>query len=702
MAILGKIRERSIFLIFIIGMALLAFVFTGVFDASSSASQDPVIVVGEEEIDIDEFSRQVEFVERNYRMSTMQAVAFAYDQSTNAKAFKQTFDALGLYVGKNHIEQFLKADPNFSNDPQFQGQDGSFDTELFADFILDLRQNNPQGFEQWKAQESSIKDNIRLKQYQDMVNVGLNVTNFEAKQNYELQNNLADLDYVRIPYDIISDSLAQVTSKDIASYIKENADNYERVASRDLRYVMFSEIPTPEDKIVIENELRELLVERRAFNEVSKQEEVFPSLATVSENAIASFINEYSDVQYQDAFLTKSELSSNYANTLFNLPVGEVFGPYEDQGYSKISRLVSRKNGGKAKARHILVAYKGAARASETVTRTKAEAKREASKLLSSVKRGGDFTQLARTNSDGPSASNGGELPEFTSEDMVAPFSNFVFNNRIGALGVVETEFGFHVIEVQDKKDVVKLATVAKKLIPSERTSNQVFTEATQFELDVNQTDFKELATLKGYGLKTINDVKVLDESLPAIGNQRQVVRWAFEEDRKALDVKRFSLSSGGYIIVQIAKLNTAGTPSPEEVEGDVSLKVLKEKKKALLLKQLGNYTTLEDLAKQFDVSVSTSNAVNRFTTMLAGAAKEPGVVGAVFGMRLNDISKPIVGESGVYVVQLKALNKAQELTNYAGYKSSIANTLRLNVETRVADAVKDSYEIIDNRPQYY
>lgn len=152
MAILSKIRERSIFLIFIIGMALLAFVFTGVFDGSSSTSQDPVLIVGEEEVGIDEFSRQVDFAERNYRMTTMQAVNFAFNQSTNAKAFEQTFDALGLFVGKTHIEQFIENDPNFSSDPQFQGEDGSFDPNRFTDFILDLSQNNPQGFE---AMESS-------------------------------------------------------------------------------------------------------------------------------------------------------------------------------------------------------------------------------------------------------------------------------------------------------------------------------------------------------------------------------------------------------------------------------------------------------------------------------------------------------------------------------------------------------------------
>ena len=702
MAILGKIRERSIFLIFIIGMALLAFVFTGLFDGNSTASQDPVLLVGEEEVGIDEFSRQVDFAERNYRMSTMQAVNFAYEQTTDAKAYEQTFDALGLSVGKNHIEQFIKNDPNFSSDPQFLGEDGLFDPARFTEFILDLRQNNPQGFEQWKSQELSIKNSLRVQQYVDMVSVGLNVTNFEAQQSYALQNDLIDLDYVRIPFNVIPDSLVSVSSKDISSYIAANATSYEREAARDLRYVQFTEAPTPEDKVLIENELRKLLSSRVAFNEVSKQEETFPSFADVQTEAIAAFVSENSDVPFQDTFVTEGQLSSNYASTLFNLPLGEVFGPYEDNNSTNISRVIDRVKGGKAKARHILIAYKGATRAAETIIRTKSAAQKEAKALLRKARNGGDFAQLARDNSDGPSASRGGELPEFVREDMVAPFSDFVFRNRVGAIGMAETEFGFHVIEIQDKKDVVKLATISKKLTPSEATSNRVFTEATQFELDVQKADFQQTATQKKYVVKDINDVKILDEMLPVLGAQRQVVRWAFEEERKALDVKRFSLSSGGYIIVQVSDVKEAGLLSVEEVNATVYPKVMREKKKSSLLKQIDNYSSLQDVAIQFEQTISTAKAVNRLTSMLAGVSNEPEVVGAGFGMEKDAISEPIAGNTGVYVVQLKGITPAANVSNYAGYKASLFNVSKQNIQANVAKAVKSTFEVTDNRSLYY
>jgi peptidyl-prolyl cis-trans isomerase D len=702
MAILGKIRERSIFLIFIIGMALLAFVFTGVFDGNSTQSQEPVLIVGDAEVGIDEFSRQVDFAERSYRMSSMQAVNFAFEQTTNGKALEQAVENLGLDVGKNHIELFLKSDPNFSSDPQFVDENGAFDPQRFTDFILDLRQNNPQGFEQWKAQEGSIKNNIKAANYQDMVNAGVNVTNFEAQQEYALQSDLVDIEYVRIPLTTVPDSLITVSTKDIEAYIKENSTKYEQDASRSVRYVKFDVAATPEDKLLIENELRNLLSDRSIFNEVSKQEEVIPSLANVSDTAIASYVSEYSEVPYDDAFVSETELSGNYASTLFKLSKGAVFGPYEDNGYSNLTKMVAKRKNGKAKARHILVTYEGAARAKESVTRSKSQARKEAYALLRKARSGSDFAQLARENSDGPSGPSGGDLPEFTKEDMVAPFSDFVFRNRKGAKGVVETEFGYHVIEVLDKKDVVKLATISKKLIPSDATANRVYTEASQFEFDLKETEFTALAKQKNVAVREVNDLKILDETFPGLGNQRQVVQWAFEKDRKVMDAKRFSYNTDSFLIVQLTSSKSEGLASAADVEASVKPLVLNEKKKAYIVDQIKAYTTLEEVGNQFGQTPSTATAMNRFTAMLAGASKEPKIIGAAFSLPSGTLSAPIAGNSGVYVVKATATKPAEALPSYAGYKSSLLNSAQQNLRQELTAALKSTYTIVDNRNLYY
>jgi peptidyl-prolyl cis-trans isomerase C len=101
------------------------------------------------------------------------------------------------------------------------------------------------------------------------------------------------------------------------------------------------------------------------------------------------------------------------------------------------------------RASHILVSVpQGADEA------TKAKSKAKASDLLKQVKAGKDFAALAKENSqDAGSAVNGGDLGYFRPGQMVGPFNEVAFKLAPGAVSdLVETQFGFHIIKVVDKK----------------------------------------------------------------------------------------------------------------------------------------------------------------------------------------------------------------------------------------------------------
>lgn len=102
----------------------------------------------------------------------------------------------------------------------------------------------------------------------------------------------------------------------------------------------------------------------------------------------------------------------------------------------------------KVKASHILIKVKPDATEAE-----KAEAMKKIKKAQEKLKNGEDFAEVAKTTSEGPSASKGGDLGYFGRGQMVKPFEDVAFSLEPGKVSdVVTTQFGYHLIKVVDKK----------------------------------------------------------------------------------------------------------------------------------------------------------------------------------------------------------------------------------------------------------
>ena len=376
MAVLGKIRQQSIILILVIGMALFAFVISGVFDGNSSndGPTDPIAIVNEEEIDVSLFRQMVDQTKRAYNYTTLQSVNLVWNQALRNTIFEQEFQKLGIDAGKDQLEQIISSDDAVVNNPSFQNEAGFFDFGIFTDYISQMRIQNPAAYENWKAQEKSIIGVAKQRIYLDLIKSSGGITEAEAKARYHFENDNINVEYVQIPFDIIPDSLVNVKDSEIKQYIKEHKANYERPVSRNLHFVSFDENPTEADLDLITLRLEGLKDDQISYNDVSKLTDTIEGLKKTKN--IIDFVDRYSIIPFDSIYRARGQFNNDYADILFGLEIGEVFGPYRDGKYFKISRLLDRKKNASLRASHILISYEGASRASDEVIRTKEEAKR--------------------------------------------------------------------------------------------------------------------------------------------------------------------------------------------------------------------------------------------------------------------------------------------------------------------------------------
>ena len=708
MAILGQIRSKSIFLIIVIGLALFAFVISGVFDGKGYQAQQPVGVINGEEVLIEDFRGQVDFLERNYNQQGMVAVNNVWNQRLRSEILRQQFEISGIQSGKDHLQNILKNNSTFNSDPQFLNEAGMFDIDKFKTLIIELKTTNPEAYEQWKSQEKIFESQSNEQIYLNLVNAGVNYTQADGKFEYTLQNDNVDIEYIQIPYSSVEDSLISYSESDLKKYINNNEDEFKVNSSRDIEYVIFEEKPSFEDEKAVKNRLSKFLKESKEFNQVSKLEEITPSLTTAKN--IKEFINEYSESSFDSIYLPKGSLPADHANLLFNLNIDQTYGPYLDGEYFKISRMLDKKIGGSVRASHILVAYKGSKNANPNVSRSKNEAKKEANNILRKIRKSPkSFTELAFEFSDGPSKSRGGDLGFVQDGNMVKPFNDFIFSKRIGSTGVVETDFGFHVVKVVAKDDLVLLASITEKNVPSDATSDKVFNSATKLEMSLSKDeDLNTLSSKENYTVKTVNGIQILDNDFPGLKDQRRIVQWLFTESTNVSDFKRFDLPKGGYLIAQVTKIVDEGLSNVQDVSYKVLPMVLKSKKADFIISKNDNSLSLEEIAEINGTEVRKALALNQKNATITGSGLEPLVIGASFGTNINETSDFIIGENGIY--KLKVIKRKDTNTNsdsidsnfIISYKNQLLNLNRTSSFARVYESLKENAEVTDNRSVYY
>ncbi len=706
MAILNSIRKKGVFLIIIIALALFAFVLDGVIGSSTSSpkGQSNIATVNGIDIPREDFMKLVDVTQRSLGPSTAttQAMNIVWERELRRVLLNEQYEALGLTIENAQLSDALST--NLANNPTFQNDAGQFDEGRLQEYIANLKATSLEAYQQWLDFEKITENGILEKNYFNLVKGGFITTLAEGKQEYHFQNDKINIEYVHLPYSKIADEDVPVSSEEIEKYIKNHPKDFEVEPLLDIQYISFSEDPSPEDIDASRETIAALLKDKIEFNNVSNMNDTIPGFSKTTD--YQEFVNANSDKGYIDRWWFKKDLPSAVADTISNLNVGEIYGPYrEGNNFNLIKVIEERQMPDSVKANHILIRFQGLVTAPQDVSRTKEEAKALADSILNVLQKDKSKYEViaADFSEDLSNKNSGGDLGYFMPGNMVTAFNDFVFDNEIGKLGVVETNFGFHIIEIVDQKNiqkVLKVATITKEIEPSEKTMNEVFSSAANFELDSQNGDFNELAKEQGLNLKPVNRIGKLDANIPGIGNNRQIVNWAYQDDTNIGDVRRFNVLNG-YVIAQLTRKNPKGLMSISEASSIVT-PILRNEKKAVKIRESVSGTTLNEIASNQNITVKNATALTMANPTIAGAGTEAKVVGMAFGKKVGESTDLIDGKNGVYIVRILAVNNAPELEDYSFYANQLNATLIPTINFKVYNALKNAAKIEDNRADFY
>ena len=591
MAVLNKIRQRSIFLIIIIALALFSFIIGDIFTNMGSAdkSQNVVATVNGDDIERGAFMNQVENIQRQSggSVTNTQAMNRVWDQEVRNKVMQTQYDALGISIERDYMRQLLKQ--NLGSLEEFKNEAGLFDEDKLNEFIANLKaiapetttlNGSPVNYKAWTDFEQTISQTGVQQTYFNLVKAGVIGTLTEGELDYQLENDKADLKYVQIPFSSIPDSVLKIKKSDIKNYIKKHSKKYEVEASRDLVYVQFKEQASLEDEQAIQAELSALVDDKVEFNEAAKANETVIGFKNSSD--ANAFVNANSSVKYNNNFVFETSLPKADSKAMVSLELNDVYGPYKEGDSYKLSKLVAKKMiSDSTKVRHILIPFVGGVRVDPSVTSTDAQAKAQADSIYKVLKTNrSKFNSLLVLSSDKVSNEKDGVIEFAYTDGFAEEFKAYSFENSKGSLGVVKTDFGYHVIEILSqgpKQQAYKIATIVQEIEPSVKTIDDVFKNKSKFEIAIAKSDFNEVSDQANYKTMPVSSIKELDESIPGIGMQRAIVRWSFEDGTEVGDFKSFNISGGGFVVAKITAVNEKGLMSVEKASVTALPEIRKE-----------------------------------------------------------------------------------------------------------------------------
>ena len=699
MAIFEKIRRRSGLVIGVIGTALVAFILGEFLNSGSSmfdSDQDAVGFINGNKISYFDFNKDIE----NLRLNNQQVASFSaiqlsevvWNQILTKEIIGSIQQDLGFTISTQELWDQIILNPSIQQMDGFRDPNtGLFDPELLKSTLANLRDNresSPEANDQWLNWvnfESNVRDEAMTNKFYSAVQNGLNIP--VSIQNYENSRNeiQAEIEWFGSLTSEVEDSVLNLTEKDFEAVYEMTKEDFQVDSElRDMLFADFPIEPSDADRALAYGELLDL----KSDFEDSEDDSLF--------------VMANSDVPFQDNYSDLELLDLNLRNAVKEKNAGFVSEPLETGNGYQILKIMDRRSlPDSVKARHILISFEGAERSQ--VERSFNDAKATADSIFEVLNSGILSFESANNmlNDDTFAGSQGGDLGWFKTNRMAKPFEDFCFRNNVGDLGLVLTNFGYHIINITDQNGQIpsiRLAQVFRRVSVSKETEQGIYKRAAEFAKALQSGEnAQDIAETYQVMLLSNNNTNSIDQSIAGLqGDSREIVKWLFNEDRFVGDVGIVNNGYRNYVVTELTAIYKPGYKPIEYVKDELKTLALNRSKVNYLM---DSFEKLNSDESSYSWKNNTVSLTNNF---LPSVGRENIIIGQAIGANVGYESKLLKGENGVF--KYRVLNKSGNPAPIfsASEVASQLNLLRSRVQSQLLESLVDASEIQDNRGRFF
>ncbi len=707
MALISSIRNRSWILIVFIGIGLASFIMMDMFNSNTGAfGNRPTNSLGSingQDIDYNKVRRTEEVFYRGATGNTYGIKNQLWNYYLEKSLLEDEGRKLGIDIGTEELNDLMFG-TNLS--PVVQAifrnpQTGQVDLARIAE-VKDQIQNDRSQINEPYIEElvGQVKKERMQQKYTSLVSQGFYTPNWMAEQFGAENNTFFDFNYVKIPFSDVDDSQVSVSDEDYSNYLTKNKATYmSDEETRKVNYVTYDIYPSAADSAKY---LADLQGRLQAFRTA-------PSDST--------FVIQNGGTM-NNGYVKGNSLSPEIKNDMVNLPVGSVVGPYLEGTAYKLAKVSDRKLvADSARAQVILISATDATSFGAAFTRIDS--------IKTALDNGANFDNLAsQVSMDQTTADKGGDIGMIALNSIAGPLHDMIFYEaKEGEVKTVLNAAGAVLVKVNKKvfnsnEQSVKVAYLTRSITPSDETQKVTREEVQEFvNTHTTAADLEALASSNPrLRVQTTTSLSRNDFELPALGqdpSSRDLIRWAFEGNTSVGDLSpdfyiyRYSNPvtyenyDSKYVIASLASVQAAGMPSVDNMKSELAPLVINEKKAAVIASS-ANGKDLAAIASQYGTSVDNLTNISAAFSNIKDIGNEPKVIAALSNLQNNQISTPIHGANGVYVLQLTNKTESNAGLDLANLKRVQSTQLKGITRTALMEALKEGAEVTDNRFKLY